>query len=427
MLDGGGANNNLVQANYIGTDALGTTAIANLADGIRIINGANANLIGGTNASDRNVIAGNVGDGIEINGAGSSNNDVLGNFIGVDVTGAVGLGNGGNGVIVTNDASNNDIGNGAATGRNIISGNLHGVGVNGATSSDNRIRGNYIGTDVSGTLDVGNTWQGINNSGTNTIIGGIGEGNVISGNYLARIYVLSGTGLVIQGNYIGTNATGSAAIANNEDGISIITSGVLVGGTNPGEGNLISGNNWSGISLSTSSATGNIVQGNTIGLDAAGTSIVANGTRGVSISSSANSNTIGGAVAGARNVISGNTDGVYIGGGTTDSNTVAGNYIGTDITGTVDLGNTGMGVRIATGTGNLIGGTTALARNIISGNDNAGVLVSGVSATGNLIQGNYIGTDESGTLDLGNNTIGVWISGARLAIRSEERLPTLAM
>ena len=79
----------------------------------------------------------------------------------------------------TSGAANNDVGDGTAAGRNIISANFFGVGLYG---NNNRVRGNYIGTDVSGTLDLGNTWQGINVGGTNGVIGGIGEGNVISGN-----------------------------------------------------------------------------------------------------------------------------------------------------------------------------------------------------------------------------------------------------
>ena len=121
---------------------------------------------------------------------------------------------------------------------------------------------------------------------------------------------------------------------------------------------------------------------------------------------STNNNTIGGTTPGARNIISGNdTRGVFIEGGT--SNIVQGNYIGTDVNGTGDLGNTFNGVCVSGGSDNTIGGTTAAARNIISGNDTSGVFLTG-STTGNLVQGNSIGVDVNGATR-GNGRDGVTI------------------
>ena len=91
-----------------------------------------------------------------------------------------------------------------------------------------------------------------------------------------------------------------------------------------------------------------------------------------------------------------------------NSNIVAGNFIGTDVSGTLDLGSSGDGVRIENSSNNMIGGVTAEARNVISGNNSDGVELRGPGASGNLVLGNYIGTDVTGTLDLGNAANGVF-------------------
>ena len=144
--------------------------------------------------------------------------------------------------------------------------------------------------------------------------------------------------------------------------------------------------------------TGNRIEANWIGLNAAGTAASPNGN-GVAVGSSGN--TIGGLSAAARNVLSGNLiSGVQFTGATARANVVTGNYIGTDPAGVVDLGNQQAGV-IIIGEANLVGGLTPAARNIISGNNQTGVRL-GASATANIIQGNLIGTDVSGTLALAN-------------------------
>src|SRR5262249_62296818 len=99
-----------------------------------------------------------------------------------------------------------------------------------------------------------------------------------------------------------------------------------------------------------------------------------------------------GPAAGARNVIAGNGQGgVVLQGSTTSDNLVAGNYIGTDASGTVAVGNVGDGADIADGaTDNTIGGTSAAARNVISGNGGSGVALTG-GGDNHLIAGDYIG------------------------------------
>src|SRR5205814_3595386 len=111
-------------------------------------------------------------------------------------------------------------------------------------------------------------------------------------------------------------------------------------------------------------------------------------------------NLVGGTVSGARNIISGNTSyGVDINGisDPATGNVVAGNFIGTDLSGTLDLGNAADGVLIRFGaTLNTIGGTTAAARNVISGNNVAGVQVQDAGTNSNVIAGNFIGTNPAG-------------------------------
>jgi hypothetical protein len=124
----------------------------------------------------------------------------------------------------------------------------------------------------------------------------------------------------------------------------------------------------------------------------------------------ARNNTVGGTTAGARNVVSANEDsGVEIRDAAA-GNKVVGNYLGTDSSGTRDLGNGDDGVAIYFAPDNIIGGTTAGARNVVSGNESDGVYIEGSDATGNRIMGNYIGTDKSGTAPLGNYSVGVLIS-----------------
>src|SRR5262249_50295704 len=157
-----------------------------------------------------------------------------------------------------------------------------------------------------------------------------------------------------------------------------------VGGTAAGAGNVISGNTQQGVLIENSGTTGVLVAGNFIGTNATGTSAIANGTEGIQIDSGASGNTIGGLTAtpgtGAGNVISGNTqDGVYIEG--SNSNTIAGNLVGTNAAGTGAIPNGGVGVIVSDSTGNTVGGTTDTARNIISGNASDGIEVAASSSS----------------------------------------------
>ena len=254
------------------------------------------------------------------------------------------------------------------------------------------------------------------------------RGLVING-FTIGIEVSSLGSNIVEGNFIGTDAAGLVDLGNTDAGIAVRDSpDNTIGGTAPEARNVISGtevsfhNTGQGISITGPSSTGNLVQGNFIGTDATGTLALGNGSAGVLVSSqglggSASQTTIRG------NLISGNaTNGIEILGG--GNNLVAGNLIGTDVSGTKDLGNAHDGVVIddtndtgvleATTGNNTVGGTTETARNVISGNDGNGIVIVGATEVGNLVLGNYIGTNIHGQMDpgvdLGNSNDGVLIT-----------------
>ena len=216
---------------------------------------------------------------------------------------------------------------------------------------------------------------------------------------------------IIQGNYIGTNVTGSADLGNNQLGILIASANNTIGGTSPGEGNVISGNGWTGVSLQLDGADGNVIQGNLIGTDASGTVAIGNSITGIDIfNNGPDNNVIGGTAAGARNIISGNANrGIVIRGVGATGNTVLGNYIGSDISGTLPIPNGQGGIRIQQGaTGSIIGGTTTDAANLIAFNSGDGVEIEDTGTTANAIQGNRIHSNSGLGIDL--NADGVTVS-----------------
>jgi len=408
-----GADNNTVSGNYIGIDVNGTSTLSNGQYGVEIRYGAQSNTIGGTTEGERNIISGNVEGGVLILSSGSDNNIVSGNYIGTDVNGTTALPNSWSGVEISGGARSNTIGGTTEGERNIISGN----GADGVVivdSAHNVVSGNHIGTDVTGTASLGNTYCGVRiaDGAQSNTIGGTAEGerNIISGNSTGVTIdgdTYSSHNNVVSGNYIGTDVTGTVELGN-EYGVSIwYGTQSTIGGTTEGERNIISGNDYFGVSISCSDQ--NVVSGNYICTDVTGTTDLGNGYAGVGITGHAGGpNTIGGTTEGERNIISGNDFcGMMI--QSSDQSVVSGNYIGTDVTGTAKLGN-GYGVLIRSGAqSNTIGGTTEGERNIISGNDQHGVRIHYSGTNNNIVSGNYIGTDVSGTIDLGNTAAGVEI------------------
>jgi hypothetical protein len=177
----------------------------------------------------------------------------------------------------------------------------------------------------------------------------------------------------------------------------------VIGGTTPGERNVISGNGDCGVYVQDPGSTGTRIQGNYIGLSAAGTSALGNGGPGIGLINGATGVTIGGSAAGTGNVISGNLgdlgDGIEIVG--SGGNSVLGNYIGTGADGTTYLGNARIGVGVWDGANNVIGGTSAAVRNVILGNGFTGVQIAGNAAVGNQILGNSIDGNGALGIDLG--------------------------
>jgi CSLREA domain-containing protein len=286
LVDSGGKNS--IQGNLIGLNAAGTLDLGNQGNGISV----NTDMvqIGGQDIHLRNVISANVKNGVRIHGWTIQ---VEGNYIGLDVTGTADLGNGQDGVSVVG-GDTVKIGGPEGAARNVISGNqLVGIRID-QDSTNVQVHTNLIGTDKTGTVALKNVKSGIVVSGTNHQIGNsiAGSQNLISGNGGAGIAVVApATGIKIQNNFIGTDLSGMAALGNTE-GIEIgLTQGaydVLIGGNPANEGNLISGNAEEGVLL----YNGARVQGDKIGTDATGSGALGNGGDG--ILSKGDGNLIGG-------------------------------------------------------------------------------------------------------------------------------------
>ncbi len=401
-----------VSANRIGTNPAGTAALAN-GTGVRIAGGSTGNVIGGTTVAERNVISGNTNYGIRLMDAGTAHNTILGNYVGptADGTGAL---SDGVGIRADTGASPNTIGGTTAGARNVVSGNASiGIQLDGSAMSANTVAGNYVGTTATGAGRLANgTGVRLSHGANGNTIGGPTAAwrNVISGNKGNGVeFVNPGTkNNRVANDYIGVDATGSSALGNawGSSPYGAFYAGVLVdypAGPNtigtPGAGNVISGNRGWGVEFTSAH---NVVAANLIGTDATGTARIGNAV-GVEVDGQhAEYNTIGGTTAGARNVISGNSEAVQL--FKSFFTTISGNYIGTDATGTVALGNS-EGVHIAISGGNTIGGTAEGARNVISGNSGDAVYMVNGWGNGvdeNRVVGNYIGTDVSGSVGMGN-------------------------
>jgi Calx-beta domain/Domain of unknown function (DUF4214) len=182
--------NNVVVGNYVGTNAAGTAAFPATDDnsvGIYVTS-AN-NIIGGTTAADRNLIAGNHapsgGRGLWIDTVNATGNKVIGNYFGTDVTGMTYINNNRDNISLT-DCSSNVIGGPTAAERNVIANGYYGIVMSG-TAHHNRVIGNYIGTDASGLNGIQNAnGISIDQDAHDNSIGGTapGEGNLIAYNIL---------------------------------------------------------------------------------------------------------------------------------------------------------------------------------------------------------------------------------------------------
>ena len=249
-------------------------------------------------------------------------------------------------------------------------------------------------------------------SSTDTQIGGsrnvgtgpVGQGNLVSGNGFFGI-LNSGLYQTIQGNLIGTDATGLEALPNHY-GLMANGSYITVGGTEPGTGNVISGNNWYNAD---SFGYYNRFIGNIIGLDITGSKALNPSSQGnLAMEGPSRGNIVGGTTPEERNIIGGANYGVIFSDANSYSNSLIGNYIGTDVTGTKAVPN-GVGVLLWSSGNHRVGGMAEGEVNLISGNEK-GVVLNGYGVTDNLILGNRIGVDANGENTLPNKYCGVDLS-----------------
>lgn len=367
--------NGTTQPGFSGTPLIQVTGPgAGNADGL---------IINADNCVVRGLVINGFGRGVFITGMASNpiaeGNVVAGCYIGTDATGTViaaspngyGIFMADNSGVVGSGAQGNTIGGLTANDRNVISGNSNhtGIIIGGSVTGGNLIEGNYIGTNASGTSAVPNSYVGgIWILSPNNVIGGVSPNarNVISGNSNGIFFGgANAHGNLVQGNYIGTNASGTAALGNGGgiiigDDTQNANSGAhdnIIGGSSAGAGNLISGNTM-GVSIgnrfTADNTTSNIVQGNRIGTNAAGTGAVANNI-GVFISGGAKGNRIGGTATGEGNTIAFNTsDGVGI------SPDVSLMPRGNSIRGNSIFNNSGLGINLQ---------LTGEANNTVTAND----------------------------------------------------------
>jgi hypothetical protein len=374
-------------------------------------------MIGGGNASQRNYIYANGGDGIHIEGLAngdptSQNNTIRNNWIGLDGNSSFDAsGNAGAGIVIVNSLGNTIGGSGTDQGNAIAKNAGYGVWLRGPRSIGNTVLGNLIGSSPE--LDIGSfpNSRGVQIDGgasANTIGSGAGGGaNVISGNANHGVYI-DGAGTnsnAIQFNVIGLNRARAFVVPNQQDGIAI-GGGAQATGVHD---NVIAGNTRWGIYQGGASTSGTTISNNAIGLrgfanNGNDSTVAANGLGGILLDSTP-SNTVG-----PGNRLAGNAGaGVEVFGETADGNVIKANTIGLNNAGAASP-NTGGGVLVFGGADNtVIGGSAVADGNLISGNTGAGVRVNGNTTDATVIRHNFIGTDTGGNSARPNSAEGIRI------------------
>ncbi|HTX01802.1 MAG TPA: NosD domain-containing protein [Acidimicrobiales bacterium] len=406
-----GASGVTVGGDFIGVDPSASVVLGNGVDGITVSSAAST--------IEGNVISGNVNNGVTVNGA--SGTTITGNAIGSDPTGTDRLANGGAGIVL-DGATATTIGGqpGATSGPcvapcNVISGNIgDGVDITGGSTATT-LSGDDIGTDASGTVaDPNDAGVTISASPGNTVSADLVAGNDSNG---VQVSGAASTTDVIEADVIGLASDGSSMLANSGDGIDVSGSpGVTIGGPVAAEGNVVSGNGANGIELDGPTTTGAVIEHNLVGTNAAGNAADGNSDIGIELAGAAN-DTVGGA--GNGNVVSGNRVGIAVTLPSATGDTVTGNFVGTDQSGQVPIGNSTVGINLA-GPSTLVGGTSGVAPgqpctgacNVISGNGTAGVTIEG---SGDTVAGNAIGAAADGTTALPNDGDGVLVASATKA------------
>ena len=367
--------------------------------GIRI--STDNNLIGGTNAKARNVIGSSSIVGLLVDKGAS--NRIVGNYIGTEASGNRSVFNPHNAWI----AGQETVLGGTEAGAGNLIGGAYQVDLNIFPCAGCRVQGNSIGYNPATTavLSVNNAigFQ----STTGLLLGGTTPSarNVIASDGTNLFVTVEATNNLIQGNYIGVEPTGIRVASYG-----LVTIGGkdnTVGGTTPGARNVIGAAVETGIGSS-----GNRVQGNYIGINATGTAALLPpldkpNPEGTPVVLYGKGNLLGGLVPEARNVISGfSNPGVAIDG---EGIRVQGNYIGTQADGVSPLGNMGPGIsasyRPNTGAPlnpNLIGGVEAGAGNVIAYNQGPGVELT---KPGNIVRGNAIHSNGGIGIDRGGDGV----------------------
>lgn len=452
------APNITLLGNYIGVGLDGTIAAGNNGDGVAIY--SSGNTVGGAfpspildpslreslNARNRNVISANSGNGIGI--YGSSHNQIIANYIGTDATGAVDLGNEGNGVVVTNGGTFNIIGGtttlpngspvpdnyqGKPADGNVVSGNDS----NGVLLTDgaehNILAGNFVGTDVSGKVAVGNSLDGVaiteadhnNLAGTFEVPIPISQPflfyNVVSGNGANGLRIWNSDDTKIQANFFGLGADNVTPLGNALDGVLIEgnSADTQFGGVLP-LGNVTTANGKNGLEIrDTASGT---VSGNTFAGTGAFNNLQGAGNQqdGIHVT------TTGWGTKVFTSVLSGNVDdGIEISGnarGVVVEQTFIG--LNTNVPGLQPLPNGDNGVEIGGNAhDNTIGGLdfSFIPQNTISANGNHGVAIIG-NAYRNQIFNSFIGTNVLGENPVGQPAVGNTNAGVFLGGNSHHNI-----
>jgi hypothetical protein len=444
-----GSSRNTVVANRIGTNAAGTAAIPNGSNGIWITHGSRGNEIGGTAFVDTvtgkannptgskgtvppvfvvpplgNLISGNDGNGVLIDNL-STDNTLNGNFIGTTAGGDSALGNARNGVWLNRAPGNSLVGckvvNNPFVYYNVVSGNRQN-GLRVTNSDFVTVQGNFFGAGANNTAIVKNRLDGIlvDGASKNTQVGGvIPLGNVSAGNGRNGIEVAGRVRGFVTFNTFGGLLAFKGAAPNGNDGL-LITS---TGASNLVRTNVFSGNKNNGIELA-GNASGVTVDPDIVGLNTKGNGVLPNGGNGLLIDGTAHGNIIGGTLRSVipQNTFSGNKGyGVVITGRAYD-NRVFRSFIGTQLLGLKALGNKKGGVLIAGHAySNLIGRTTLIPANLISGNTGIGVTLTSGTMRNSVIN-NYVGLDRLGRY-LRNSGIPIVNAGRGNTIRGNRTRP----
>jgi len=399
-----GQTNNGVYGNYIGVGGDGDVDLGNGAHGIHLLAGTGSNAIGGSQATDLpNVISGNAGDGVRLDGdvnqaVSTSGNVILKNIIGLNADQTAAIPNDNHGIQI-DGANDNQIGDTRAAATVIAGNGSAGISVYGSNIT---IQGSFIGVS-SNDVPFGNTSEGIRtvSASSNLQIGGDNRAfaNVIGANQRG-IRLFRTNNSTIKGNYIGITSSGDD-IGNTFYGVGVFDSEeTTIGGTGDEQGNVISGNGGEGILLSGGLTQQTTIVGNYVGTNTTADALVENDGHGILLESDADNNQIGGSGTNEGNVLAGNDFDLYI---KSSNNTVEGNYFETNETAD-DLSTPSNALRTSTNaTLNAIGGTSPGAANVFGHTPTSVIRLFGSL---NIVGGNYIGVHPNGTaMPVGNGIV----------------------